>query len=261
MNKLLQGVLVLLVIAGVVIFMIIKKKKKKIDPFPANWHRLLVDHVKFYAELDAEEQKRFQQRIMLFLSEVYIESVSFELEDLDRLLVASSAVIPVFGFKNWRYSNLSTVILYPDHFDKNLIFENSGEDKIVMGLVGNGRFEHQMILSRRALHEGFDRHNDLLNTGIHEFVHLIDKVDGVTDGVPERLLKQAYIIPWLKMVHKEMEAINAHKSDIRNYGGTNEAEFLATASEYFFENPGLMQRKHPDLYKMLHDCFFPDEKI
>jgi Mlc titration factor MtfA (ptsG expression regulator) len=57
-----------------------------------------------------------------------------------------------------------------------------------------------------------------------------------------------------------MEAINDNKSDIRNYGGTNEAEFFAVASEYFFERPDLLQRKHPELYKMLADCFQQDIK-
>ncbi|MDN3595393.1 zinc-dependent peptidase [Zunongwangia endophytica] len=246
--------------AAFVIYKITSKSSNKAKSFPSDWHQLLLKHVEFYEQLNAKAQKRFQHRIMIFLSEVYIESVSFQLEDLDRILVAASGVIPVFGFKNWRYSNLSTVILYPDHFNKNLVFDKTGEDKMVMGLVGTGRFEHQMILSRKALHNGFAKHNDRLNTGIHEFVHLIDKVDGVTDGVPERLLKQAYVIPWLKMVHKNMEAINDNKSDIRKYGGTNEAEFLATASEYFFENPKRMKRKHPDLYKMLSACFFPDKK-
>ncbi|WBL25187.1 zinc-dependent peptidase [Zunongwangia sp. HGR-M22] len=259
MSKFFQAILVVLVLAAIVIYKITKKKKKKASPFPANWHQLLLDHVEFYAELTRVEKIRFQQRVMLFLNEVYIESVSFKLEDLDKILVACSAIIPVFRFRHWHYSNLSTVILYPNHFNKNLVFDNDGEDKIVMGLVGTGRFEHQMILSRRALHDGFAKHNDRLNTGIHEFVHLIDKMDGQTDGVPERLLKHTYTIPWLKMVHKEMEEINANKSDIRNYGGTNEAEFLATASEYFFENPKRMQRKHPDVYKMLHDCYFPED--
>ena len=53
----------------------------------------------------------------------------------------------------------------------------------------------------------------------------------------------------------EMEAINDNKSDIRRYGGTNEAEFFAVASEYFFEDPFLLQKNHPELYEMLSACF------
>ena len=52
-----------------------------------------------------------------------------------------------------------------------------------------------------------------------------------------------------------MEAINDNHSDIRKYGGTNQAEFFAVASEYFFERPDLLKSKHPELYEMLVKCF------
>ena len=230
-------------------------RNKDVKAFPVNWHNLLIEHVDYYKKLNTAEQKRFQKRIMIFLSEVNIESISFDLEDIDKILIASSAVIPVFNFPEWHYKNLSTVLVYPDHFNEDLGFAQTDKNRKIAGMIGTGRFEHQMILSRKALHGGFDKKSHNYNTGIHEFVHLIDKLDGLTDGVPEVLIKQPYTIPWLKIIHKEMEAINNNKSDIRNYGGTNEAEFLAVASEYFFEQPLLMKKKHPDLYQMLKACF------
>lgn len=48
------------------------------------------------------------------------------------------------------------------------------------------------------------------------------------------------------------------KSDINVYGATNNQEFLAVASEYFFERPQLLERKHPELYKILSDVFKQD---
>jgi len=39
------------------------------------------------------------------------------------------------------------------------------------------------------------------------------------------------------------------------YGASNPAEFFAVASEYFFERPGVMERKHPELYAMLSRIF------
>lgn len=234
----------------------ISTQKKKVETFPSNWHNLLIQHVHFYKDLSAIEQKRFQNRIMTFLSEVYLDSVGVELDDLDKVLIASSAVIPVFNFPQWHYKKLSTVLVYPDHFNEDLRFAQTDEKREIAGMVGNGQFEHQMILSRKALHEGFKRNSDAYNTGIHEFVHLIDKQDGITDGVPEALLQRPYVIPWLKIIHKEMEAINDNKSDIRSYGGINEAEFFAVASEYFFEKPETMKKNHSDLYQMLQACFY-----
>ena len=248
----------LLILFGIYAFR--KTSSRKKEQFPNDWHTLLTTHVHFYKELSAAEQNRFQQRMMIFLSETYIEGVGFKIDDLDTVLVAASAVIPVFAFSEWHYSNLSTVLIYPDHFNEDLNFDATNKERFIAGMVGNGQFEHQMILSRTALHEGFDRTEDLHNTGIHEFVHLIDKVDGVTDGVPERLIEHRYVMPWLKRIHKEMEAINIDQSDIRRYGGTNEAEFFAVASEYFFENPERMKKKHPELYRMLQQCFHTKQK-
>jgi len=235
-----------------------KPKRLAVESFPAEWQSLLEEHVKFYRELSKEKQPEFRQRIMLFLSEVYIEGVQLEINDLDKLLVACSAVIPVFGFKEWHYFNLSGVLLYPDYFDEDLQFADSAKSRNIGGLVGTGRFEKQMILSNRALHQGFDNTTDKSNTGIHEFVHLIDKMDGATDGISERLLGHQYVIPWLDLMHKSMEEINDDKSDIREYGGTNQAEFFAVASEYFFERPDLLESKHPELYAMLQMCFYPE---
>lgn len=228
---------------------------KKTKQFPAHWHNILLKEVRFYKNLVPNEQKRFQDRMMQFLSEVYIDSVGFEIEELDKILIASSAVIPVFAFKEWHYPTVTGIIVYPDNFNEDFEFSDKSESKQIAGVVGTGRLERKMILSRKALYHGFKNSNDKRNTAIHEFVHLIDKMDDKVDGIPEILMQNAYTIPWLKLVHDKMEAINDDKSDIRAYGGTKQAEFLAVASEYFFENPKLMKRKHPELYRMLAECF------
>ena len=41
-----------------------------------------------------------------------------------------------------------------------------------------------MILSKPDLLHGFRNARDRHNVGIHEFAHLVDKADGVIDGVP-----------------------------------------------------------------------------
>lgn len=229
-------------------------KPKRIESIPDSWHSLLLNHVLFYKKLSSDEERlRFRKKMQNFLSETHVEAVNFKIEELDTVLVAASAVIPTFCFDNWHYPNLSTVLIYPDYFNEDLQFE--GESRNIAGLVGTGRFKNQMILSKKALHIGFNNKTDKGNTAIHEFVHLIDKMDGAVDGIPNVLLSHTYAIPWLKLVHDKMEAINNNTSDIRNYGGTNQQEFFAVASEYFFERPKLLRRKHPELYKMMEDCF------
>ncbi|MGK0376522.1 MAG: Mlc titration factor MtfA (ptsG expression regulator) [Patiriisocius sp.] len=236
-------------------------KRKPIRPFPISWEKALEKRVLFYQKLSVKEKENFKSRMMRFLAEVSIEGVQTKITEEDKMLLAASAVIPVFGFGNWRYNNLSGILIYPDNFNQDLQFNAENEGRVISGLVGTGRFEKQMILSKTSLHRAFSNKTDKHNTPVHEFVHLLDKIDGNTDGIPERFLGQEHILPWINLMYEEMEAINNNDSDIRKYGGTKQAEFFAVASEYFFERPDLFERKHPELYEMLRLCFQQDPAV
>ena len=43
-----------------------------------------------------------------------------------------------------------------------------------------------------------------------------------------------------------------------DYGATNPAEFFAVASEYFFEKPRALEKRHGDLYHLLHEYYGQD---
>jgi Mlc titration factor MtfA (ptsG expression regulator) len=249
--------LFVLIVFGGLTFLIIKLRKNPLKDIPKEWHKILEERVQFYRGLKPAKKIVFQEQMLVFLNEVYIDAVGFELEEVDRVLVAASAIIPVFNFRNWHYLNLTGVILYPDNFNQQLGFHKDVKDRWIAGMVGTGKFENQMLLSRKALHHGFQNTTDKRNTAIHEFVHLLDKTDGKINGIPENFLGQEYILPWINLMHQKMETINQDKSDIRKYGGTSQTEFFAVVSEYFFERPKLLKRKHPKIYKMLEDCFNP----
>ena len=218
---------------------------------------LLAQHIDYYNNLSADDKAYFIDKVEQFLDAVRIEGVGLQVNDTDRLMVASSAVIPIFKFKDWTYRNVTNVLLYPDTFDKDYQFEDSNQRNI-MGMVGSGYMNGQMILSRAALQKGFSKNNGKQNTGIHEFVHLLDKADGATDGIPEGFLPHEYIKPWVQMMHQEISQMQAGHSDIDPYAATNEAEFFAVVSEYFFEKPDQLQAKHPELYDLLSKTFGQD---
>lgn len=222
-------------------------------PLNKTYRPLLDAHVDFYHKLDTKERKRFEAQVNHFLSYVNIEGVGTEITDVDRVLIASSAIIPIFGFGDWTYNNLTNVILYPDTFDSEYQFE--GENRSIMGMVGSGYMNGQMLLSRAALTKGFSSAAGKENAAIHEFVHLLDKADGATDGVPEQLVPPEYAQPWLSLMHREMHRIKEGHSDINPYALTNEAEFFAVAAEYFFKKPDKLQEKHPELYEQLSLIF------
>lgn len=220
---------------------------------PNKWKSILSQKVLFYKNLDNTQKEQFESDVKNFLSTVTISGVQTEVTLEDRLLVASSAVIPLFGFPTWRYRYLDEVLLYPSSFDRNFVI--GSKEEIITGMVGTGAMEGKMILSKPSLHAGFDISNDKKNVGIHEFVHLFDKENGEIDGIPPGYDDRTFSLPWLDFINEKSNQIIANKSDIDGYATTNRQEFFAVASEYFFERPHLLKKKHPALYRHLAETF------
>lgn len=244
---------ILLIFFAVALYFIFRKKKVNPSNLSNQDKQLLLEHVEFYAALDPPKKLLFEDKLAHFLGGIKIEGIGVEISPLDRILVGASAVIPILGFDEWEYRNLGTVLLYPDTFNKDFQFAEG--ERNIMGMVGDGYMNGQMILSQSALRHGFSKSAGRENTGIHEFVHLLDKSDGATDGIPQNFMKHGYAIPWVKMMHQEIQRIEDNQSDINPYAITNEAEFFAVTSEYFFENPERMKDKHPALYDGLSKIF------
>ncbi len=226
------------------------------QPFPESWRKILNDHIKFYRDLEDAQKTGFEKRIKLFLATKKIEPVDTEIDDRIRIMVAASAIIPMFAFPGYNYPNLREILIYPNSFDEKFQTQRfEGHKEFITGMVGNRFMNGTMIISKPDLISAYDGRDHKSNVGIHEFVHLIDTVDGVTDGIPEILLKHTYAAPWLYLIKEEMSRIEKGKSDISPYALTSNAEFLAVVSEYFFDNPDKFKNRHPELYQYLSTIF------
>ncbi|MEO7924176.1 MAG: M90 family metallopeptidase [Chitinophagaceae bacterium] len=250
--------LVILIVIAVLILLFawIKRQRKRPGPvlvIPGAYKIILQKDVAFYQALDESKKQEFETRLMHFLATTRITGVKTEVEEKDKVYIGASAIIPIFGFPGWEYTNLNEVLLYPDSFNHD--FEQTGNDRSILGMVGDGPYNRVMILSRNELQQAFINKSSKSNTALHEFVHLVDKTDGSVDGVPEFFTDRKYILPWLQLMREEIKKILADRSDINPYGATNEAEFFAVVSEYFFERPDLLQSKHPELYELLAQLF------
>ena len=252
-------VLLTILIISILLFafiLLIKTKRKRSThqySIPDESKKLLQEHVPFYQKLNDGQKKYFEQRVQHFLSTTKITGVKTDVSELDKILVAASAIIPIFPFEDWEYNNLNEVLLYPESFNED--FELEAKDRSILGMVGTGHMQNVMVLSQHELRQGFLNKTGKTNTAIHEFVHLVDKTDGAVDGIPENLMSNRYITPWIKLMHQKIREIRKGKTDIDPYGSTNEAEFFAVVSEYFFERPDLLTQKHPELYQLLQEIF------
>jgi Mlc titration factor MtfA (ptsG expression regulator) len=251
-----RGLIVFVICTILLVWMIFGRRlKRKNKTLLSSDHRFLLnDNVAFYRSLNDADKFRFEEKIKDFLGYVGIYGVRTEVNELDKLLVASSAVIPIFGFDNWHYHNLRYVLLYENAFNSEN-FSTTDIESTIGGMVGTGAMQQMMILSKPALRLGFKNEAGTYNTGIHEFVHLLDKADGAIDGIPEQLMKKQYTIPWLNLMNETIEKIKQGNSDINPYGATSKTEFFAVAAEYVFQRPDLFKQNHPELFALMEKVF------
>ncbi len=114
---------------------------------------LLEKKVLFYSTLDQAGKEQFESDIQYFLSHTKITGVDTTVEEEDRLLVASAAVIPIFYFKEWKYLNLREVLLYSDAI--NMDFETTGNaNRNILGIGGYWRFGRCIVTEQTCLAPG-----------------------------------------------------------------------------------------------------------
>ena len=221
--------------------------------FPKDWRHLLASHVAFYNGLNARQKRRFERRLAIFLAKANIVGIETEVDDLSRLLVAASAVIPTWGFKNWEYPNLGEVYITDGAVAVHS--PEPGRQNITAGQIKSQGNQHMVVLSKQALVQGFANPKDSRNVGLHEFAHLLDEQDGSTDGLPDHYLTGGLAEAWKEVLEEKTEQIKKGKVGINPYGATNGAEFFAVMTEYFFERPRKLLKRHPRLYRLLAHTF------
>ncbi len=217
--------------------------------------RTLEKKVSFYKKLPSDEQARFRREVHWFLLDQTITGVGEEVTDELRALVAASAVVLSFGMPNYEWDNTRDILLYVTAFTEDY---QQGHSATRLGQVSR---QGPVIFSAKALRQGFAHSNDGHNVGFHEFAHVLDFEDGEADGILAHLNWEA-VRPWVDQMTTHMKRREAGKRRtrqvLRNYAYTHEAEFLACSTEMFFEQPTLLRRRAPELYKLMRDFYGQD---
>lgn len=221
-------------------------------PFPSAWRSVLERSVTFYRGLDDRARQRFEREVAWFLDEQRISGPqAAPIDDDIRVLVAASAVTLSFGRPGYTWPRARDVVVYGDAFDEEYRVAREGS---VLGMV---HAQGPIVLSSRALRHGFKSVDDGLNVGLHELAHVLDFETGSADGIPS-MMPWRSIEPWLGLMHSEITRVKKHKSLLRKYAATNDAEFFAVATEAFFERPRALRARHADLYDMLVETYGQD---
>lgn len=233
----------------------LKRRKISENPLTDEDRTILSEWVTFYKNLSDEDKRKYEADIAIFLSENTITGIDdVEITREVELLVAATAIRLIFKRPEWEYRDFGEILIYPGGFrtDGSYSTDLRGTETAAAGLVHSGG---NVILSLPHLFRGFQHDNDGYNVGYHEFAHVLDGYH--PNGIPTELSLGSYR-PWVEVMQREFEKVHSGKSLLRQYAGTNPAEFFACSVEAFFEKPEKMKQKAPELYRQLADFFNQD---
>ena len=242
-----------------------RRKRLRATPLPEHAAALIEERVPYVASLSLDDRRELEGLVQVFLDEKWFSGCGgLEVTDEIRLTIAAQACVLLLrrGVEAV-YPDLVTVIVYPHAYVANA-------KRMVGGIVLEGRevrlgesWERgTLVLSWDDVVKGAADVHDGHNVVFHEFAHQLDQQAGGDAGTPALGSRSRHLV-WARVLGGEYKALvddvrTRHKNVIDAYGATNAAEFFAVVTECFFEKPGALRAKHPELYEQLRDFYRRD---
>jgi Mlc titration factor MtfA (ptsG expression regulator) len=251
------------------IFESLKRRRRarlRTRPFPEAWKAIITRNLPIFCRLPSADQTELLGDVQIFLAEKRFEGCGgLELTDEIRVTIAAQACLLLLHRETNYYPELITILVYPSAYIAN-------EEHYIGGNIWQGgddsRLGHtarrlgSVVLAWDEAKRGAADPADGTNLVLHEFAHQLDFEDYQTDGAPVLGTRTEYLA-WARVMNREFAALRAADKAgtptvLDTYGATNPAEFFAVATEAFFERPGTLRAKQPELYAQLAEFYRQD---
>ncbi|WP_203296055.1 zinc-dependent peptidase [Luteirhabdus pelagi] len=203
---------------------------------------VLEKELRFYNQLSPKHKMQFQHRVATFIKEKnFVGRQGLEVTDRMKTLIAGIGCMLSFGRKNYLYSLIEHILLYPNEFYSTV---NDAEHK--------GEFnprERAMVLSWADFEKGYEIDNDNINLGIHEFMHAMQLEAKKSRDLDSNRFQTEFQNILKRLTHQKVKDTLDKTRFFRAYAFTNEFEFMAVLAEYFIESPEEFQSHFPQLFE------------
>jgi Mlc titration factor MtfA (ptsG expression regulator) len=263
-------ILAAVLVAGGILWARARKRARREEarekPFPDAWRDILRRTFPLYARLPGPDQDRLHGLVQVFLAEKNVEGCGgLELTDEIRVTIAAQACVLLLHRDDADYfAGLRSILVYPSTVVP--VYARAHEHGTVAEeaepVLGQSWEHGTVILAWDSVKRGSAVPNDGRNVTFHEFAHQLDQEDGEADGTPY-LDTASDLRAWSAVMGEHYISLrravrDGRKTFLDDYGATHPAEFFAVATEFFFEKPLQLQRKHPDLYGELAEYYGQD---
>lgn len=206
--------------------------------------KILELHFSFYGKLTVKQKKQFQHRVSTFISEKnFVGREGLHVTEKMKTLIAAVGVMLSFGRKNYTYSLIDNILIFPNEF-----YSNNNE------AFHKGEFnpkEKTLVFSWKDFEDGYSIEDDNINLGIHEFMHAMHIEAKVSNDIDaSRFLKQFNEI-LKRLSNEELKKLLDETRFFRDYAFTNQYEFMAVLAEYFMESPAELKSTFPKVYNLV----------
>jgi len=221
-----------------------------------------VDSLPFLARLNETELGQLRELADAFLGEKEFTAVGgLELDDTICASIAVQGCLPILKLGLDWYQGWVGIVVYPDEFviprsvqdEDGVVHEY---DEVAAGEAWGGG---PLLISWRDVQMAGEGYNVV----IHEFAHKLDMLNGEADGIPP-LHTGMDRAAWIKTLDaayddfcQRVDAAEAsgRETEIDPYASEHPGEFFAVLSETLFEDPALLARSYPQLYRMLAEFY------
>jgi Mlc titration factor MtfA (ptsG expression regulator) len=233
-------------------------------PFPPAWRDILRRSVRQVDGLAADEWRRLEGWIAVFLAEKRFEGCGgLEITDEVRLAVAGQAAVAALGLGDEHFDRLRSILVHPADFRVPASAVVGGDVTLEWHepRLGETWTGGSMSLSWPDVVAGGRGRDGPRSVVIHEFAHQVDGLDGEIDGVPP--LPAGRRRAWAEAIAACHDRFATALDDGRatpfdDYADESPAEFFAVSSECFFQDPHRLARFDPALYDLLTAAWLPE---
>ena len=219
----------------------------------------------FLARLSPADRTDLRRLAALFLDrKEFAGAHGFVVTDEVAAAVAAQACLPVLRLGLHLYDGFVGIVIHPQEVvaRREIMDADGVVHEYDEHLTGEAMDGGPMMLSWQDVALSGETAADAYNVVIHEFVHVIDMLDGAADGVPP-IADRTGRERWAALIQDEYAAfcrsVDAAAATVLDpYGAAALEEFFAVAAEAFFVIPETMRAEHPALYRAFADWFRQD---
>ena len=209
---------------------------------------VITQYTTYYNDLPDAGKIRFLKRVHYFKCKKVFHFIDIEEKPEMPVLISAAAVQLMFGLRSYLLPFFKDIYITADAYSTK-----DAKEKFIGHVSPDG-----IYLSWKHFLEGFNDSKDGVNVALHEMAHALQRQNFMKDyGIDSE-----FINDFSKYTRQTgpvfIQALLQRGSILRNYAFTNFQEFWAVSVEAFFEMPGELKKRLPQLYNSLCDVLNQD---